>query len=45
MFTHDGTPTLGTTNLSVFLLWGGGHIDVGVCFSKCGNVLTVNVDF
>ena len=44
MFTHDGTPTLGTTNLTVSQFSGAGQVIAGDGFSKSGNELTVNVD-
>lgn len=44
VFTHDGTPTLGTTNLTVSQFSGAGQIEAGDGFSKSGNELTVNVD-
>lgn len=44
VFTHDGTPTLGTTNLTVSQFSGAGQVIAGDGFSKSGNELTVNVD-
>jgi hypothetical protein len=44
VFTHDGTPTVGTTNLTVSQFSGAGQITAGAALSKTGNQLDVEVD-
>ena len=42
--THNGTPTLGTTNIAFAQFSGAGQITAGAALSKSGNTLTVEVD-
>tara|TARA_B110000259_G_scaffold27112_2_gene28456 strand:+ start:342 stop:2552 length:2211 start_codon:yes stop_codon:yes gene_type:complete len=42
--THNGTPTLGTTNIVFAQFSGAGQITAGAALSKSGNTLTVEVD-
>ena len=44
VFTHNGTPTLGTTALPVSQFSGAGQITAGDGLSKSGNQLDVNDD-
>ena len=44
VFTHDGTPTLGTTNITVEQFSGAGQISAGAALTKSGNTLDVAVD-
>ena len=44
VFTHDGTPTLGTTNITVAQFSGAGQISAGDALTKTGNQLDVAVD-
>ena len=44
VFTHDGTPTLGTTNITVTQFSGAGQITAGAALTKTGNQLDVAVD-
>jgi hypothetical protein len=44
VFTHDGTPTVGTTNLTVSQFSGAGQITAGAALLKTGNTLDVRVD-
>ncbi len=44
VFTHDGTPTLGTTNITVAQFSGAGQISAGNALTKTGNQLDVAVD-
>ena len=43
-FTHNGTPTMGTTDLTVAQFSGAGQIDAGAGLTKSGNTLAVQVD-
>ncbi len=43
-FTHNGTPTIGTTDLTVAQFSGAGQIDAGAGLTKSGNTLAVQVD-
>ena len=44
VFTHDGTPTLGTTAITVTQFSGAGQITAGAALTKSGNQLDVAVD-
>jgi hypothetical protein len=44
VFTHEGTPTLGTTPLTVGQFSGAGQITAGAALTKSGNQLDVAVD-
>jgi len=44
VFTHNGTPTLGTTNITVEQFSGAGQISAGAALTKTGNQLDVAVD-
>ena len=44
VFTHEGTPTLGSTALTVGQFSGAGQITAGAALSKTGNQLDVEVD-
>ena len=44
VFTHDGTPTLGTTDITVEQFSGAGQISAGDALTKTGNQLDVAVD-
>tara|TARA_B100001939_G_scaffold116722_1_gene101172 strand:+ start:196 stop:2130 length:1935 start_codon:yes stop_codon:yes gene_type:complete len=44
VFTHDGTPTLGTTAITVTQFSGAGQITAGAALTKTGNQLDVAVD-
>lgn len=44
VFTHNGTPTFGTTDFDVAQFSGAGQITAGAALSKSGNQLDVEVD-
>src|SRR5210317_806365 len=44
VFTHDGTPTLGSTDITVAQFSGAGQISAGDALTKTGNQLDVAVD-
>ena len=44
VFTHNGTPTLGTTSITVEQFSGAGQISAGAALTKSGNTLNVAVD-
>ena len=44
VFTHNGSPTMGTTNLTVEQFSGAGQISAGAGLAKSGNTLSVGVD-
>jgi len=44
VFTHNGTPTFGTTDLTVSQFSGAGQINAGGGLTKSGNTLEVNDD-
>jgi len=44
VFTHDGTPTLGSTAITVAQFSGAGQITAGAALSKTNNTLDVEVD-
>ena len=44
VFTHEGTPTLGSTALTVGQFSGAGQITAGAALTKTGNQLDVAVD-
>jgi hypothetical protein len=44
VFTHNGTPTLGTTDITVAQFSGAGQISAGDALLKTGNTLDVRVD-
>ena len=44
VFTHEGTPTVGTTALTVGQFSGAGQITAGAALTKSGNQLDVAVD-
>ena len=44
VFTHDGTPTLGTTDITIAQFSGAGQISAGDALTKTGNQLDVAVD-
>jgi len=44
VFTHNGTPTLGSTNITVAQFSGAGQISAGDALLKTGNTLDVRVD-
>ena len=44
VFTHNGSPTFGTTALDVAQFSGAGQINAGAALSKTGNQIDVEVD-
>jgi len=44
VFTHEGTPTLGSTSLTVSQFSGAGQITAGAALTKTGNQIDVAVD-
>ena len=44
VFTHNGSPTMGTTDLTVSQFSGAGQITAGAALTKTGNTLNVAVD-
>ena len=44
VFTHNGTPTLGTTDITVEQFSGAGQISAGAALTKSGNTINVAVD-
>ena len=44
VFTHNGSPTFGTTDLDVSQFSGAGQIDAGAGLVKSGNTIDVNPD-
>ena len=44
VFTHEGTPTIGSTSLTVGQFSGAGQITAGAALTKTGNQLDVAVD-
>ena len=44
VFTHNGSPTFGTTALDVAQFSGAGQVVAGAALSKSGNTLNVEVD-
>ncbi len=44
VFTHEGTPTIGSTSLTVGQFSGAGQITAGAALTKTGNQLDVMVD-
>ena len=44
VFTHNGTPTLGSTDITVEQFSGAGQISAGAALTKTGNQLDVAVD-